>query len=157
MLLRGDEITNWQPGMAVTLGGATLRVVRVYEGDYLGGSYIELLVVEENEHATPTWVLPRYVSVVVDECPTDPRTLGSSVSLTSPSRQPSSPSFNSSSPSSCSPATLDTQAIRSRLRESMTAHPMDAALHLLTHAERDILDLCAEVDALRETHEVRRP
>jgi hypothetical protein len=161
MNLHGEDITDWYPGMAVSLGGGILRVIKVYKGDYLGGEYTELLVVEEDEHATPMWVLPRYVSVLVDECPRRPECAPLSSSST-PSPKPSQSSsgtssfLRSSTSSTTSGWKCDTASIRTRLRESMAPHPTDAAFHLLTHAERDILDLCDDLDALRETHEVRR-
>ena len=150
--------TQFTPGMAVTVGGPLLRVLRVYEGDFLEGSYTELLVVEEDEHATPWWVQPRYVTSVGDDLANrsieEWLAARSTTSLTLASRSHSSSFGTTSSPSfesSSSARPLDLHAIVERIRESMSKHPSDAAWYLLAHAERDILDLVDEVKRLRGT------
>lgn len=150
---------KWLPGMGVTLGGGVFRVLKVHHGDFLeDGDYVELLLCEEAEDAQPTWMLPRYVTVLADDpvtrsllaCPD----ASSSLSSTSPSRSGSCSSGTpSSASSSWSAATadagLDIDAVVERLRASVENHPSDAAWHLLAHAERDILDLVKEVRRLR--------
>ena len=152
--------SEWMPGMAVSVGGGVLRVLKVHRGDFLeADDHVELLVCAEEEGATPSWVLPRYVTVLLDD-PTTRSLLAwycddaPSSSSTSPSRRPSSSSGRTSSASSSSSTcaadeVLDIDALVERLRSSVENHPSDAAWHLLAHAERDILALVKEVRRLR--------
>ncbi len=149
------------PGMAVSLGGGVLRVLKAHRGDFLeADDHVELLVCAEEEGATPSWVLPRYVTVLLDD-PTTRSLLAwhyddaPSSCSTSSSRRPCSSSgrtSSASSSSSCSTAAdsgVDIDALVERLRSSVENHPSDAAWHLLAHAERDILALVKEVRRLR--------
>jgi hypothetical protein len=153
-----DDTFPFEPGMAVTLGGNLLRILKVHKGDYLDGSYTELLVVDSSEDATPTWMLPRYLTLVGDDLVNRSveewnRARSSSCS-TLQSRLPASSSGSSSSPSSSAKSgtsSLDVEDIVARIRESMSKHPSDAAWYLLAHAEQDILDLVEEVKRLRGT------
>ena len=151
---------RWMPGMAVSIGGGLLRVLKVHHGDFLeADDHVELLVCAEEEGATPSWVMPRYVTVLLDD-PTTRSLLAwycddaPSSSSTSPSRRLCSSSGKTSSASSSSSAGtadagVDIDALVERLRSSVENHPSDAAWHLLAHAERDILDLVQEVRRLR--------
>lgn len=58
---------NYRPGMAVALGGALLRIIKVVEHDYLNEPYFELLVVHEEEDAKTFYVMPQYVTPIDDD------------------------------------------------------------------------------------------
>lgn len=134
-------------------------MLKVHRGDFLeADDHVELLVCLEQEGATPSWVLPRYVTLLLDD-PTTRSLLAwyddaPSSSSTSPSRRSASSSGRTSLPCSSSNAAtadagVDIDALVERLRSSVENHPSDAAWHLLAHAERDILDLVKEVRRLR--------
>lgn len=148
--------------MRVFTGGSPHRVLATHVGCFLEeGDYHEVLVTPEAEGGRAAWVSTDRVTLDLDD-PTTRRLLecltlndllrggdaSSSGSSKSGFRSDSSSSSTSSSPSSASNS-LDIEAIRERLEGSMSGHVSDMGWKLLTHAERDILDLIAEVRRLR--------
>ena len=152
----------WSPGMRVFMANAPYRVLATHVGCFLeDGDYHEVLIAPEVEGAGALWI--NADRAVIDredpttrrllECPTpnDAPHGGCESSSGGPNsdfRSPSSSSSISSSPFS-SDNSLDVEAILERLQGSMSGHVSDMGWKLLTHAERDILDLVAEVKRLR--------
>lgn len=142
-----EQRTRWLPGMSALTGGAPVRVLSVSEGMFLEeGDCVELLVARPDDAEKPYWVNAVYATVDTQDILT--RSL--LAWQTYCSRLHSSFSSTTSSPSSAasSPA-LDIGGIRERIAGSMTGHPTDACWRVYTHAERDILALCDEVEGLR--------
>ena len=152
----------WAPGMRVLVGATPHRVISTHVGCFLAdGDYHEVLLAPETDGESVRWLSTDYVTLDLDdpttrrllECLTqnDPSHGGdaaSSGSSKSGFKSSSSSSSTSSSPSSESNS-LDLEAIRERLEGSMSGHVSDMGWKLLAHAERDILDLIAEVRRLR--------
>lgn len=152
----------WAPGMRVLVGATPHRVLATHVGCFLAdGDYHEVLISPEMEEGRARWISTDYTTLDLEdpttrrllECLTqnDPSHGGdapSSGSSKSGFRSDSSSSSTSSSPSSAFNS-LDVEVIRERLEGSMSGHVSDMAWKLLTHAERDILDLIAEVRRLR--------
>ena len=152
----------WAPGMRVLVGSTPHRVLDTHVGCFLAdGDYHEVLLAPETEGGSVRWLSTDYVTLDRDD-PTTRRLLeclnpddaphdgssSSSGSSNSDCRSSSSSSSTSSSPSSDANS-LDVEAIQERLEGSMSGHVSDMAWKLLAHAERDILDLIAEVRRLR--------
>lgn len=138
----------WLAGMSVCTGGVPQRVLKVEEGMFLEqGDVIDLLVCAPEEGEKAYWVNALYVTLDTS----DPITRSLLAWQTHSSRQSSSSSSTSSSPSSSAqPDAVDLQDVRERVASSMAGHPTDACWRVYAHAERDILDLCDEVERLRE-------
>ena len=139
---------KWMAGMSACTGGVPQRVLKVEEGMFLEmGDCIDLLVCAPEEGAEAYWVNAVYVTLDSD----DPITRSLLAWQTHSSRLSSFSSSTSSSPSSSTfSGGVDVQAARERVASSMSGHPTEACWRVYTHAERDILDLCDEVERLRE-------
>jgi len=137
--------------------GVAHRVLATHVGWFLTeGDYHEVLITPESEGRGSMWVCTDRVKLDLNdpttrrllECTSDGSSASSSGGSNSASKSSSSASSTDSSASSDSNS-LDLDAILTRLSGSMSGHVSDMGWKLLAHAERDILDLVAEVKRLR--------